>query len=418
MKYRIMISGKEWFLLAFFYLMLLQNALGAWLPIINYTDECLALIGPMLCIYRGLRNGKIIAQKSNVTLISALAIFVIAGLAGNFIYDYQEMSAVCEDVYVNLKFFLNILTGYELLRLCKPENCRRVFLTHARFSAVVFFLLLLIDLLFEIFEDHGTRYGIRAVQLIYGHPTYLAGAMVFLLSTLTLYYEKKNNKYLFITGMVLFFTLRGKAIAGVAIYFLIYFFILKPRKKLKVWHFVLLVAAALVVAWEQFVYYYIDLGGTSARSALTLTSIEIAGDYFPIGTGFGTFASNVAAENYSPVYHLYGLTDIYGLAEHNTMFASDTFWPIIIGQTGIIGTVCYVYVLVILFLRVLKIKTWNAFAYSSGIFIFVYLLISSASEPTFCNVVSMPMAVLIGFIYAIQKKVMANPENRRIRENG
>ncbi len=415
MKIRLMSSGKEWFLLAFFYLLLLQNPLGEWLPIINYTDECLALIGPALCVYRALHTGRIAGKKSNLKLVGALMIFLIAGLLGNFLYNYQKWSAVLEDVYVNLKFFLTILTGYELFRLCNPDNCRRIFLSHARISAAVFLGLLIADLLFKVFDSSGTRYELRVVQLFYGHPTYLAGAMAFLLAALTLYYEKGNNKYLLMTSAVLFFTLRGKAIAGVIVYLLIYFFILRQRKKLQFRHIILLALAALVVAWEQFSYYYIDLEGASARSALTQTSIQIAQDYFPIGTGFGTFASNVAGEYYSPVYHMYGLNNVYGLSESNMLFGSDTFWPIIIGQSGVIGTVCYVYVLVVLFQRVLKTKNVDIYAYSSGIFIFAYLMISSTSEPTFCNVVSMPSAILLGFIYAIGNKTIADAGDRRMR---
>lgn len=418
MKIRLMLSGKAWILLLFFYLLLLQNPLGEWMPLFNYTDECLALIGPLLLVYRALRSGKIVAEKGNLKLIVALVIFLAVGLLGNLIYDYQETPAVLEDLYVNLKFFLVIVTGYELLCFCSYENCKRVFLSQAKLWAVVFFLLLIADLFFEVFESGGTRYELRMVQLFYEHPTYLASVMVFLMAVLTLFHEKQNNKYLFMSGMILFFTLRGKAIAAVVVYFLIYFFVLIPRKKLQLWHFALFVVAALVVAWEQVVYYYIDLGGTSARSALTLAAIEIAKDYFPIGTGFGTFASSVAAESYSPVYHMYGLNSIHGLVEGNVMFASDTFWPIIVGQTGVIGTVCYVYVLVTLFQRVLKLRRIDMFAYSSGIFTFAYMIISSTSESTFCNALSIPLALIFGFIYAIGKNSSANPENRRIRENG
>lgn len=404
MKIRIITSGKEWILLVLFYLMLLQNPLGEWLPFFNYTDECLALIGPVLYVARVLNSGRIVAKKWNMRLIAALMIFLLSGLLGNIIYDYQVTSAVLEDVYVNLKFFMTILTGCELYFLCKPENCRRVFLSQAKVASVIFFLLLLVDLVLEPFESMGTRYGIRVVQLSYGHPTYLAGAMVFLLVVLTLYYEKKNNLYLFLTGMVLFFTLRGKAIGGVVVYFLVYFFILKQRKKLRLWHILLLAVAALIVGWEQFAYYYIDLEGASARSALTQMSLEIAKDYFPIGTGFGTYASSVAAEHYSPVYYMYGLSGIHGLGEGRVNFGSDTFWPIVIGQTGVLGTIFYILVLVNLFRRVLRMKEIDIRLYSCGIFMFAFLMISSTSEPTFCNSISIPLALLLGFIFAMEKK--------------
>ena len=404
MKIKLATNGKQWTSLILFYLLLLQNPFGEGLPIFNYIDECLALVGPLLYTHRVLVAGKVVIRKENLKIVVALVIFLISGLLGNIFYNYQVGSAVLEDVYVNLKFFMAILTGYEIFLLCKPENCRRVILSQSKLSAFVFFILLLIDLKFKVFESYGIRYGLRVVQLFYFHPTYLAASAIFLLSVLTLFYEKKNNFYLLLTCVVLFFTLRGKAIGGVAAYFLVYFFILKQRKKLRFWHILLLGAAALVVGWEQFSYYYIDLGGASARSALTQMSFVIAKDYFPIGTGFGTYASNVAAEHYSPVYHMYGLNYIHGLGEADMAFGSDTFWPIIIGQTGVIGTVFYVYMLIILFRRVLGMKNIDLYAYTCGIFVFAYLMISSTSEPTFCNAISIPLALLLGFVFAMEKK--------------
>ena len=192
MKIRLLRNGKDWILLILFYLLLLQNVLGEWWSAFNYVDECLAMIGPVLYVSRALNSGKIVARKESLRLITALMVFFISGLLGNLIYDYQETSAVLEDIYVNFKFFMSILTGYELYVRCRPENCRRIFLSQAKVSAVILFLLLLIDLVFEVFESMGTRYGMRVVQLSYGHPTYLAGAMVYLMMALTLYYEKKK----------------------------------------------------------------------------------------------------------------------------------------------------------------------------------------------------------------------------------
>lgn len=415
MKIRLMTSGKQWILLILFYLLLLQNPLGEWQPVFNYIDECLAMIGPMLHIYRVLNTGKFVAKKGNLRAVAALTIFLTSGLIGNLIYAYQIKSAVLEDVYVSLKFFMSILTGYEVYRYCKAENCRHVFSSQARFSAIVFFVLLLVDLIFEVYESSGVRYGLRVVQLFYFHPTYLAGSMVFLLAILTLFYEKKNDFYLLLTCAVLFFTLRGKAIGGIAVYFLVYFFILKQRKKLRLWHILLLAVVALIVGWEQFSYYYIDFGGASARFALTQTSLVIAKDYFPIGTGFGTYASNAAAEYYSPVYHMYGLNYIHGLSEADMSFGSDTFWPIIIGQTGVVGTIVYVYALIALFRRVLGMKKINLCAYTSGIFIFAYLMISSTSEAAFCNAISIPLALMLGFVFAMEKSTVHNTGIGEIR---
>lgn len=404
MRIRYMKKANEWLLWALFYLLVFQNPLEQVFSPLAYVDEAVAFMGAGTYFYEVFRTGKIKMIRKNRKIVVLILAFLASGILGNFLYRYQVTSSVLIDLYTNVKFFLAIIFGYNLYMSMNPKHCRQVFLEQARFLSVCLAVLVAVDLVFEVFPDIGTRYGIRVVRLFYSHPTYLAGSATFLLAALTLFYEKRNNIYLLLAAFVMFFTLRGKAIATVVIYFLVYFYIIKQRKKIKLWQIALTGILLLVAAWDQFSYYYIELAGQSARSALTQTSFEIARDYFPIGTGFGTFASSEAATNYSPIYNMYGLSSVHGLAEGAAVFGSDTFWPIIIGQTGVIGLICYVLVLLELFKQVLDMRKVNWYAYASGVFMFGYFAVSSTSEPTFCNAVSIPLALLLGFILAMEKR--------------
>ena len=342
------------------------------------------------------------AKRAAVVCIFAL---VSAFFTNNHKFGYQPATAVLIDLYANLKFFLSIVTGYYLLQGIAEWNGCDGLVFHAKAMALLLFVLLLADQLFHVFESPETRYGLRVTKLFYYHPTYLAGAMVFLLSLLTVFYRKKNLPFIVMSLCVLFFTLRGKAIAGAAVYCVIFYFIVIYRKKLRFWHIVLIALIALAVAGEQFLYYYVELDGASARSVLTRTSFVILKDYFPIGTGFGTFASAQASKQYSPVYLKYGLNYVHGLSMNRTSFGSDTFWPIIIGQTGFIGTICFVITIGVLFLRILKVRKVSISAYAAGIFMFVYLMISSTSEPAFNNSISIPLAMLLGYILTLERSI-------------
>ena len=63
-------------------------------------------------------------------------------------------------------------------------------------------------------------------------------------------------------------------------------------------------------------------------------------DYFPLGTGFATYASDSAFKNYSPVYIKYGFLSESEVSPAS-YFMNDTFWSIIIAQTGFIGILLY-----------------------------------------------------------------------------
>ncbi len=376
-----------------FFLLLFQNPLEGTFSVMKLTDEVLALLGIPLLICRVLKTGSLRLKGTTVGMAVALLGFVLTGILGNCLWRYQPWAAVLRDLYTNMKFYLALVSGAVLLRREQGAlaDC-------ARGATVVLVSLLVLDRIWFLFPTGEQRYGIRVSRLIYSHATYLAGAAVFLLGILTLYFEKRNRGYIALCLTVLLFTLRGKALAGALVYCVLYYLLLSKRKNLKLRHLLLMGAAGLAAAGQQISYYYIELQGRSARSVLTQTAFQILEDYFPLGTGFGTYASNAAADPYSPVYVRYGFLRVPELSGQGVNFFDDTFWPIILGQTGFLGTIFYLILLGLLFWRVLQRKIISRNAYAAGIFLVLYLLISTTSEPAFNNSISIPLAYLLGKI--------------------
>ena len=98
-----------------------------------------------------------------------------------------------------------------------------------------------------------------------------------------------------------------------------------------------------------------------ARVALYLTALRIGRDDLPLGAGLGQFGSWVSREHYSDVYHHYGLDRVYGLSPANPQFITDTFWPQVLGETGVVGLAAYV-----VFLAVVAFQLWRALVGSTG----------------------------------------------------
>ncbi|MBO7130574.1 MAG: hypothetical protein J6V65_00300, partial [Fibrobacterales bacterium] len=93
-------------------------------------------------------------------------------------------------------------------------------------------------------------------------------------------------------------------------------------------------------------YVAADAVDTQARTALHLRCIDVARDYFPWGSGLGTFASQPAFDDYSPLYYVYGLDKVRGLEPFagrggNHSFLLDTWWPHVVAEFGFIGTVLF-----------------------------------------------------------------------------
>lgn len=375
-----------------------NTIISDYLTIINYFDELFGLIGFLLIF---LYPGR--SKKTFKKYIALYLVFIGITFTGNLVYNYQSYQLVFQDILANSKFFGSIITAYFIFYNYKFEgyNLQGI----AKRITCVLFVLLVFDVLFHIFPSDELRYGIRPTQLFYCVPTYFAGVLGFLVALLSLKNTKQNIVYIIMNLCMLISTLRSKAFFVVVTYLFLLWHIKIRKKKLKVMQMVMLGLAGVLLAWNQIYFYYIELSGASARSVLTIKSIEIAKDYFPIGVGFASYASHAAALAYSPVYYLYGVDAFWELSPNNPhAFLDDTFWPIIVAQSGFVGVVCYICLLCVIFKCLVKAKSLSTDMYLTVLFVFIYLLISSTSEPIFNNAISVPFAMILGSVWAYLNK--------------
>lgn len=128
---------------------------------------------------------------------------------------------------------------------------------------------------------------------------------------------------------------------GEVVCFIGFVFFVKNRLNFKspktIIYAVLLVTVILMVTWTRFDTYYVS--GLSndqlARPMTYKTSLQILWDYFPLGSGMGSFACNGAWKYYSPLYYEYHLDEVWGLSEGGG-FICDAYYPTL-AQFGIVG---------------------------------------------------------------------------------
>jgi hypothetical protein len=73
------------------------------------------------------------------------------------------------------------------------------------------------------------------------------------------------------------------------------------------------------------------------RVALYAASVAIAQDELPLGGGLGRFGSHMSRADYSPLYERYGLDEVRLLGPDDPQAATDAFWPMVLGETGVLG---------------------------------------------------------------------------------
>ena len=309
------------------------------------------------------------------------------------------MPALTDALVVINKFMVGYLTAY--LYSCQhPGYLYPRMNDAAQIIAVVLFLLALHDIFMTPFFPVGEyRYFANSLILMFPHQTYLAAACITLLVLLGANNEKQQNlPYMIMASFVGMMTLRGKAIAFFGIYWALYVCILVFRNR----HYLALLIggglAAVIVGMEQIVLYFFTETHFSPRSVMTTDSIKLMLQHFPFGTGFATFGSTLAQTNYSPLYLQLGYDGLPGMGPQNAMFLTDCFWPEIFAQFGIIGTILFIVVLILLFKSILKTLNKRPKAGFAMLLIFINMLINSTAESSFFNPASFLPFILFGLL--------------------
>lgn len=151
----------------------------------------------------------------------------------------------------------------------------------------------------------------------------------------------KRNRYIALllvcTGLL---APKMKFVGEVVVFIALIFFVQKKIRfsSLKSqWKIAMVAVIAIFFTWERFKVYFVDGWENEelARPRTYKTSLKILRDYFPFGSGMGTFATNAAWKYYSPLYPKYGLDEVWGL-DRGGGFIADAYYPSL-AEFGVVG---------------------------------------------------------------------------------
>ncbi|MFR9069822.1 MAG: O-antigen ligase family protein, partial [Paraclostridium sp.] len=263
-------------------------------------------------------------------------------------------------------------------------------------------LIGIVNIPLNFLEDQGMRFGLHTVSIGFSHPTELAFFAIISMTTILLYYNYTNKtkgelSVIIASSLLVLFTGRSKAIAFICVYIILFYF-MKLIKKFKLKYFILLIPIMVYIALPRIISEFFN----GARGYLYTAGYKIAKDYFPLGTGFGTFGSYMSREFYSPLYYEYGLSSVWGLSPSMPSYIADTYWAMIMGETGFIGVVLLILVLYFIFVQFLK--GYND--YKSKIITFgliCYTVVTSIAEPIYSSNKCAALFMVLALFMTIRK---------------
>ena len=389
------IAFVDYLTFALFNLAMFSSAIGTYLRF-SYADEMVTIFVVMAAGFRLLKeltNKGLRLPLLGMVSAGLMALLVLIGLIGNFLWDVQQHQyAILIDIVACIKFPLIVLCGIYVFKGCSSDLMILIE-TEVKILSVVMLLLACANLVVNFGMGGEIRYGLRAFFFLNGHPTALV-AMGVGMSLILLRDPRGNLPWILVLLLVISSSLRSKGFVY-CVLVLIAMFVLRGGRRLNAIHIALCAAMGLAIGWDQYITYFTNDG--YARTELTRASLEIARDFFPIGPGFATFASNITSvsQYYSVLYYLYDLSDVQGLVLGDVTFLSDTFWPIVLGQFGYLGTAVFISLMICLF-KLCYDQADNRRIVS--ICCFGYLLISSTAESAFFHPLAVFLAVSMSLV--------------------
>lgn len=389
---------------------------------ITFLDELFALIFGGIAVFDCAFNNNWSRYRLMWIIMGIVTLYGIYSL---FFLDLTTPAGIALDWMIELKTFIPFIVLFSI----KPQLTQKdkLFITSiCYFNAIIIAFALIL--------------GHRVVEMLVFHVAY-GGSIIFLSSIFILYCKIDQNgkipKQTIISILVLMtfglLCTRSKYY-GIYVLTIAFLFFYTPNffRKFNIRHaigisFVLLLVIA--VSWKKFEYYFLTGEGDSfdpttiesfARPVLYITGGLILLDYFPFGSGLGSFASFASEKYYSDIYFQYGINQVWGLSPNTGFFICDAYYPSL-AQFGIVGIILFIWfwVYVYNFLRTLlrKNPTLYRYQFTIGSLIICFLLIECTSGTLFTQQLGMFAMILLGIICGTGQKIKESEKNQNLITN-
>ncbi len=368
----------------------------------SYYDEIISII--MLAVYliKIIRKGLDSFDKYFIVLLLCFTLF---GIIGNFTAKIQEnWKPILIDWFLCIKIFFIFVGSFTFLKSFSYTEKERIVkrLSYLLYIFIsIAFIFAVINLFYKTSMSSDPRYGLYSFRFISMNPGMFSYTFYFIMFIFTiniLYckdFSKKVNLFFIIIALLTWIsTLRTKAFIFAIVYLFLYFiFVIKKLFKFNFIYLILIIAISIYIGYDQYLFYYVE--NDTARAKFLEYGFVNFNAYFPLGSGFGTFGTSVAFDYYSQLYYNYGMNLVHGLEPGIGGFSSDTFWPAIIGQFGLIGLLFYLGLLFIVFKFMFKESKYEKIGIFSILFIFICFIVASLATSVFFHPITLSVFFVI-----------------------
>lgn len=406
------ISISDFFIIMIFTVILFQNPLMKVSSIFRFVDELLFMVSVAYIVGSVLKKGVLNRQYAKMFVVMALIIGLgILSNSSSYV-KRSSMMIVMDIVFILKDFICFIAAGMYFNERGFSKRQMNLLVGEVHLILWIALICMCISQITDIGMTYKVRYGIKCFKFIYSNPGMWSQYCIIFLLILTaeLQYKMLTQKrifYFFILGAVWLTTGRSRAFATVALWIFLMVIGRKikdvseldgenVRKTVKGFmrpqYIALAVVVVLLLGWSQIQEYFGDEAVT-ARSLLVKGGISVMRDFFPLGSGFGTFGTEVAANYYSPLYYKYGLNSHWALVEGGTELV-DCYWPAIAAELGVFGLLLMILLIILFIKKFVRDAKGRKYCLIMALTYSAYLLMSSTATAIFSSYITAGFIVI------------------------
>lgn len=401
----LIFKGKSLLYFLFFITLLIAPFIDTYIPMMSSADEIITILGIVLILY----NYIVKSNCGDRTILYLLLLIEIIGILSTLVSKLSPSIIITMyDMVIFAKPFVIFLMFLGLSNTIKSEilTILRIIAKLLFWFTLIYFIIFAItnqSIFSEVFPILGNAAQVSWLRLVCLNIIAITNKRNVIKRYIILFYVS-----LFITGIDGF---ASAMFASLTLF--LYLYRSNKEKKLKIWQIVLLALVAFAFAYGDLQSYIFNQ--YAPRAVLIRYGFITANHYFPLGSGFASYGSEMAKRYYSKLYYQYGFNNVWSMSPENNRTGStvgtlnDCYFGMIIGQYGWGGLFCYIGILFFIYNAIVKGKNES---YSKAILMTTLVTIVSSimvSNNT-SSFFGLCMYAVLGL--CLQKKVVDKREER------
>ena len=304
-------------------------------PVVNYADEVLGIFC-LVGIFVYLMMQRWSMARSLFAMSVCLVVLLFVGLLGNVFSSLQPWKIVWEDAFLFFKSYFVLLFFLMSLTAKQAQQIVRVARVLSEILLIMLFGMALLSRL-NAFSSWCNVEGAFVLQAKY-YGSISVWAILFFSVIYTGGGIKRLPFYLMTIVVVL---LNSSGLGALMLVMIAIAFLLVERSLKFHWYYIpIIVAVGVLAGWNEIKDYLLNTD--APRYLLFFYSFVTMRRYFPLGSGFATYGSAMAARNYSPLYYQYVFSNRYLMSPDNRGALQDSYYPVIFAQFGLVGTLVFI----------------------------------------------------------------------------